>query len=111
MALAAAAYFAGQLLLVVLADQPARPRAAARDRPLRGLPYQAFVILALLSAAPLVAVVMGADSAWLVLLFAAAADRGLPERGDVGAARAPGHHDELTGLPNRKLLMRRTRRR
>ena len=69
------------------------------------LPYQAFVNLVLLSAAPLVAVVMG-RSVLLVLLLL------LPMPAIyAGAARSmqrehQAHHDELTGLPNRTLLLR-----
>ena len=71
------------------------------------LPYQAFVNLVLLSAAPLVAVVMG-RSALLVLLFllpmsAIHANAAMSVQREHQA-----HHDELTGLPNRTLLLRQT---
>jgi diguanylate cyclase (GGDEF)-like protein len=72
-----------------------------------GLAYQGFVYLVMLAAAPLVAVVMAAGSAWLVALFA-------PPLAAMYASAAmsvqrehQAHHDELTGLPNRKLLLRR----
>ena len=83
----------------------ARPRSAATLR--AALPSQAFVNLVLLSAAPLVAVVMG-RSVLLVLLFllpmsAIHASAAMSVRREHQA-----HHDELTGLANRALLLRRT---
>jgi diguanylate cyclase (GGDEF)-like protein len=103
-ALAGLSYFAVNSVLVDVAVAlharapiPATLRAA--------LPYQAFVNLVLLSAAPLVAVVMG-RSVLLVLLFL------LPMSAIyASAARSmqrehQAHHDELTGLPNRTLLLR-----
>lgn len=74
---------------------------------LAALPNQAFVNFVLLSPAPLVAVVMG-RSVLLVLLFL------LPMSAIYASAAMSmqrehqAHHDELTGLPNRTLLMRRT---
>jgi diguanylate cyclase (GGDEF)-like protein len=71
------------------------------------LPYQAFVNLVLLSAAPLVVVVM-ARSVLLVLLFllplaAVYANAAMSVQREHQAL-----HDELTGLSNRTLLTRRT---
>jgi diguanylate cyclase (GGDEF)-like protein len=105
-ALAGISYFAVNFVLVDVAVAlhsrtpiPATLRAA--------LPYQAFINLVLLSAAPLVAVVMG-RSALLVPLFL------LPLLAIYASAAMSmqrehqAHHDELTGLPNRTLLFGRT---
>ncbi|HYA52223.1 MAG TPA: EAL domain-containing protein, partial [Streptosporangiaceae bacterium] len=105
-AAAALAYFAVNVVLVdVAVALHARTRVVATVR--AALPSQAFVNLVLLSAAPLVAVVMG-RSALLVLLFllpmsAIHASAAMSVRREHQA-----HHDELTGLPNRALLLRRT---
>jgi diguanylate cyclase (GGDEF)-like protein len=105
-ALAAIAYFAVNTVLVDAAVAlHSRAPVAATLR--AALPSQAFVNLVLLSAAPLVAVVMG-RSALLVLLFllpmsAIHATAAMSVRREHQA-----HHDELTGLPNRSLLLRRT---
>jgi GGDEF domain-containing protein len=105
-ACAAIAYFAVNFVLVDVAV--ALHSRAPVGATLRGaLPSQAFVNLVLLSAAPLVAVVMG-RSALLVLLFllpmsAIHASAAMSVRREHQA-----HHDELTGLPNRALLLRRT---
>ncbi|MGD0374337.1 MAG: EAL domain-containing protein [Streptosporangiaceae bacterium] len=106
-ALAACAYFAVNFLVVSVAIAlHSRARIAATLR--AALPYQAFVNLVLLSAGPLVAVVMGTRSAPLVLLFA------LPLAAVYANAvisvqrEHQAHHDELTGLSNRKLLVRKT---
>jgi diguanylate cyclase (GGDEF)-like protein len=74
----------------------------------RLLPYQAFVSLVLLSAAPLVVVVMG-RSVLLVLLFllplsAVYASAAMSLKREYQAL-----HDELTGLPNRAFLYAKTR--
>ena len=105
-AAAALAYFAVNVVLVdVAVALQARTRVVATVR--AALPSQAFVNLVLLSAAPLVAVVMG-RSVLLVLLFllpmsAIHASAAMSVRREHQA-----HHDELTGLPNRALLLRRT---
>ncbi len=101
-ALAACAYFAVNFLLVgvAVAVHERAPIAAT----LRGLlPYQAFVSLVLLSAAPLVVVVMS-RSVLLVLLFllpmtAVYASAAMSLKREHQAL-----HDELTGLPNRAFL-------
>jgi diguanylate cyclase (GGDEF)-like protein len=106
-ALAACAYFAVNFLVVSAAIAlHSRARISATLR--AALPYQAFLNLVLLSAAPLVAVVMGAKSPSLVLLFAfplaaVYANAMISVRREHQA-----HHDELTGLSNRKLLVRKT---
>ena len=105
-ALAAAAYFAVNFTLVAVAislHARAPLRVVVRDE----LPYQAFVILALLSAAPLVVVVMG-RSVWLVLLFLLPLVAVYLNAAVSVQREHQAMHDELTGLPNRKLLLRRT---
>ncbi len=74
---------------------------------LRNLPYQAFVSLVLFATAPLVAVVMGMQSAVLVLLFAFPLAAIYVNAAISVQREHQAHHDELTGLANRKLLMRR----
>jgi diguanylate cyclase (GGDEF)-like protein len=105
-ALAALAYFAVNFLLVgVAVALHSRAPILATFR--KALPYQAFVNLVLLSAAPLVVVVMY-RSVLLVLLFL------LPLTAIYASAAMSlqreheAHHDELTGLPNRTLLLRKT---
>ena len=72
------------------------------------LPFQALVNLVLIAAAPLVAVVMAADSAWLVLLFAFPLAAIYMNTAMSVQREHQAHHDELTGLSNRKLLIRQT---
>jgi diguanylate cyclase (GGDEF)-like protein len=105
-ALAALAYFAVNFLLVgVAVALHSRAPVPATFR--KALPYQAFVNLVLLSAAPLVVVVMS-RSVLLVLLFL------LPLTAIYASAAMSlqreheAHHDELTSLPNRTLLLRQT---
>src|SRR5262249_35478172 len=105
-AFAGIAYFAVNSVLVdVAVALHLRAPVAATLR--AALPSPAFVNLVRLSAAPLVGVVMG-RSALLVLLFllpmsAINASAAMSVRREHQA-----HHDELTGLPNRALLLRRT---
>ena len=105
-ALAGLAYFAVNFLLVrVAVAMHTRVSVAAVLR--RDVPSQAFGSLVLLAAAPLVVVVM-ARSVLLVLLFL------LPMLAIYVSAAISlqrehqAHHDELTGLPNRALLLSRT---
>jgi diguanylate cyclase (GGDEF)-like protein len=72
------------------------------------LPYQSFVNLVLLATAPLVAVVMNTQSALLVLLFAFPLAAIYVNAAMSVQREHQAHHDELTGLSNRKLLIRRT---
>ena len=86
--LAAAAYFAVNFACVGVAVA-LHARAPVRVTLRKTLPYQAFVNLALLSTAPLVAVVMEPFRAAGPAL-PAAAHRDLRERGHVGEAGVPG---------------------
>lgn len=104
--LAALGYFACNFVLVGMAVA-LHERAPVPATLRKALPYQAFVKLVLLSAAPLVVVVM-ARSVLLVLLFllplaAVYANAAMSLQREHQAL-----HDELTGLPNRTLLTRRT---
>jgi diguanylate cyclase (GGDEF)-like protein len=104
--LAALAYFVVNFLLVSVAVA-VHSRAPILATLRKELPYQAFVNLVLLSAAPLVVVVMG-RSVLLVLLFllplmAIYANAAISLKREHQAL-----HDELTGLPNRALLFKRT---
>jgi len=72
------------------------------------LTYQALVNLVLLASAPLVVVVMAANSALLVLLFAFPLAAIYINAAMSAQREHQAHHDELTGLCNRKLLIRRT---
>jgi diguanylate cyclase (GGDEF)-like protein len=105
-ALAGGAYFLVNYALVgVAVALHTRSPLLATFR--KELAYQAFVSLVLLSAAPLVVVVMG-RSVLLVLLFL------LPLTAIyVNAAMSlqrehQAYHDDLTGLPNRTFLLRKT---
>ncbi len=105
--LAACAYFAVNFLLVGVAVA-VHERAPIAVTLRKLLPYQAFVSLVLLSAAPLVVVVMG-RSVLLVLLFllplsAVYASAAMSRKREHQAL-----HDELTGLPNRAFLYAKTR--
>jgi diguanylate cyclase (GGDEF)-like protein len=104
--LAALAYFTVSFLLVgVAAAVHARAPILATLR--KELAYRAFVSAVLLSAAPLVVVVMG-DSVMLVLLFLVPL---VALYANTSAALLREHqalHDELTGLPNRMFLLRLT---
>jgi diguanylate cyclase (GGDEF)-like protein len=76
---------------------------------IKTLPYQAFVSLVLFATAPLVAVVISMQSAVLVMLFAFPL-AAIYVNAAVSVQREhQAHHDELTGLANRKLLMLRLR--
>ncbi len=105
--LAGVAYFVVTFTLVGIAV--ALHSRAPLLRTLRvAFPFQALVSLVLIAAAPLVAVVMAAGSAWLVLLFAFPLAAIYMNAAMSVQREHQAHHDELTGLPNRKLLIRRT---
>jgi diguanylate cyclase (GGDEF)-like protein len=104
--LAAVAYFLVNFFLVSVAVA-VHSRAPIPATLRKELPYQAFVNLVLLSAAPLVVVVMG-RSVLLVLLFL------LPLTAIYASAATSlkreheALHDELTGLHNRAFLFKKT---
>jgi diguanylate cyclase (GGDEF)-like protein len=104
---AAAAYFAVNFSLVGIAIA-LHARAPVLKTLRKALPYQAFVNLVLLATAPLVAVVMNTGSALLVLLFAFPLAAIYINAAMSVQREHQAHHDELTGLSNRKLLIRRT---
>ena len=105
--LAGVAYFAVSFLLVEAAI--ALHSRAPLLRTLRAaLPLQALVSLVLIAAAPLVAVVMDAHSASLVVLFAFPLAAIYMNAAMSVQREHQAHHDELTGLSNRKLLIRQT---
>ncbi len=104
--LAGAACFAVSYVLISVAialhaREPVLPALA------KALPYEAVVNLVLFATAPLVAVVINTKSPLLMLLFifplgAIYANAAISVQREHQA-----HHDELTGLANRKLLMPR----
>ncbi|MQA97368.1 MAG: EAL domain-containing protein [Streptosporangiales bacterium] len=105
-ALAALVYFVVNLGLVECAvamhERTSVTRILRQD-----FGYQLFVSLALLSVAPLVVVAMDTSAALVPLfglpLIAVHTNASLSMKREYQA-----HHDELTGLPNRKLLVVRT---
>jgi diguanylate cyclase (GGDEF)-like protein len=104
--LAAVAYFAANFLLVGLAVAlHARAPILATLR--KELPHQAFISMVLLSAAPLVVVVMG-RSVFLVLLFLVPLVAIYSTTSATLVREHQALHDELTGLPNRMFLLRNT---
>ena len=74
---------------------------------IRTLPYEAVVSLVLFATAPLVAVAIDTGSALIVLLFAFPLAAIYVNAAISVQREHQAHHDELTGLPNRKMLMLR----
>jgi diguanylate cyclase (GGDEF)-like protein len=74
---------------------------------IRTLPYEALVSLVLFATAPLVAVAIDTGSALIVLLFAFPLAAIYVNAAISVQREHQAHHDELTGLPNRKMLMLR----
>jgi GGDEF domain-containing protein len=105
-ALAAVACFAAGYLLTAAA------RALHAREPLsrtvrRTLPYEGLVGLVLFATAPLVDVVIKTGSALLVLLFVFPLGAIYVNAAISVQREHQAHHDDLTGLANRALLMRR----
>jgi len=73
----------------------------------KGLMYEALVGLVLYATAPVVAVIIGVGSAPLLLLLAFPLGAIYINAAVSVQREHQAHHDELTGLPNRKLLMLR----
>jgi len=71
------------------------------------LPYESAVSLVLYATAPLVAVVIGTKSAFMMLLFVFPLAAIYASAAISVQREHQAHHDELTGLANRKLLMLR----
>jgi len=103
---AAAACFAVTYVLVGLAIA-LHSREPISQTITRSLPYQAFVSLVLFATAPLVAVVISRQSARLELLFAFPLAAIYINAAIAVQREHQAHHDELTGLPNRKMLLRK----
>jgi diguanylate cyclase (GGDEF)-like protein len=105
-ALAAIAFFVVNFLLVGRAIAlHARVPYVRTFRSL--LPYQAFANFVLLSAAPLIVVVVSRSPLLLVLLLLPLT--AIYVNAEISVQREhQAHHDELTGLCNRKLLVRKT---
>jgi diguanylate cyclase (GGDEF)-like protein len=104
--LAAIAYFAvsylgSQMAAALHAREPLR-RAIRRT-----LARESLVGLVLFATAPLVAVAIHTNSPWLVLLFAFPLGAIYVNAAISMQREHQAHHDELTGLANRTLLMRR----
>jgi len=77
-------------------------------RLVKNLPYQAFVYGVLLATGPLVAaIVTYSDSASILLLFAFPLSAIYINASMSLQREHQAHHDELTGLANRKMMMRR----
>ncbi len=105
-ALAAAAYFVVTYVLDTVAVA-LHAREPVLKTLVKALPYQGLVSLVLLATAPLVALVIDEGSALLVVLFAFPL-AAIYVNAAVSVQREhQAHHDELTGLANRKLLMLR----
>jgi diguanylate cyclase (GGDEF)-like protein len=104
---AAVAYFVVNYLLVGVAIALHSRAPLLRSLPVN-LSYQAFVNLVLLATGPLVVVVMATKSALLVLLFAFPLAATYINAAMSVQREHQAHHDELTGLCNRKLLIKRT---
>jgi len=71
------------------------------------LPYEAFVGLVVFATGPLVALAIDSKSAWFVLLFAFPLAAFYINAAVSVQREHQAHHDELTGLPNRKMLLAR----
>lgn len=104
--LASAACFLVTHLLVSTAIALHAREPVARSL-LKTLPYESSVAVVLYAAAPLVATAIHTHSAWLVLLFSFPLGAIYANAAVSVKREHQAHHDELTGLANRKLLMLR----
>jgi diguanylate cyclase (GGDEF)-like protein len=106
-ALAGAAYFAVSycLLCAALALHSRSPLIRTLRSRLR---HQALLNLVMVATAPLVAVIMGTHSAVMLALFAFPVAATYASAAMSVRREHQAHHDELTGLSNRKLLLRRS---
>ncbi len=102
--LAAVAWFTVSCLLITVAIALHSREPVLRTL-IKNLPYQSSVHLVLYATAPLVAVVIGTGSALLMLLFAFPLAAIYISAAVSVQREHQAHHDELTGLANRKLLM------
>lgn len=105
---AALAYFAVNFGLVAGAIA-LYTGTAVRAVVVANLPYQALVHLVLLAAAPLVAVVMATRSGVMVALLAFPLAAIYVNAATSVQREHQAHHDELTGLCNRKLLTKHSK--
>jgi len=104
--LAGAASFAVGYVLVAIAIA-LHSREPVLPTLVRLLPYEATVNVVLFGTAPLVAVVIGTKSAFMMLLFVFPLGAIYVNAAVSVQREHQANHDELTGLANRKLLMLR----
>jgi len=104
--LAGAASFAVTFALIAVAIA-LHSREPVPSTMIRNLPYEATVNVVLYGTAPLVALVIGTRSAFLLLLFVFPLGAIYVNAAVSVQREHQAHHDELTGLANRKLLMLR----
>jgi diguanylate cyclase (GGDEF)-like protein len=104
--LAAAACFVVSYVLITVAIA-LHSREPVLSTVIRTLPYESFVSLVLFATAPLVALAIDSNSALFVLLFAFPLAAIYVNAAISVQREHQAHHDELTGLANRKMLMGR----
>jgi diguanylate cyclase (GGDEF)-like protein len=104
--LAALVYFVVSHLLINVAVALHSREPVLRTL-IRTLPYEAFVSLVLFATAPLVALAINSKSALFILLFAFPLAAIYVNAAISVQREHQAHHDELTGLANRKMLLAR----
>ncbi len=104
--LAGVAYFAVNFLIITVAIG-LHSREGALTAIRRTIGYQAFVNLVLVATAPLAALAIATGSAQFVLLFAFPLAAIYANAAMSVQREHQAHHDELTGLSNRKMLIRK----
>jgi diguanylate cyclase (GGDEF)-like protein len=102
--LAGAASFAVTYVVIAVAIA-LHAREPVPSTMIRNLPYEATVNVVLYATAPLAAVVIGTQSAFLMLLFVFPLGAIYVNAATSVQREHQAHHDELTSLANRKLLM------